>query len=93
MPRTNRHHHDVAAKGERTAEAGNKPVGGKGTMSLEEYHVAMTLSPVDDRHDAVVNVGLQWRVPNHALHKGEAKLSGTVRRYIDRSCLGIGGRI
>lgn len=91
MPRTNLHYHDLAMKGERITEVGNKRIRGKGMMPLEEYDVAMSLSPVDDCHDAVVNIGLQRRVANHALHKGKMKVPGTARRYTNWSRLGIGG--
>ena len=62
-------------------------------MSLEEYDVAVSPSPVNHRHDTVVNIGLHWCVTNYALHKGKAELSGTACRHPDRSHLGMGGRV
>ena len=62
-------------------------------MSLEEYDVEVSPSSVDHCHDTVVNIGLQRRVTNYALHEWKAELPDTARCHLDWSRLGIGGRV
>lgn len=93
VPRTNAHHDDVSPKGEWVTEARDNRVGGKSSVSLEEHNVAMKTRPVDNGYDTIVDVGLQRRVTNHALHEGKAELSGTARYHANRSGFGIGGRV
>ena len=80
-------------EGEQITEVGNKCVGRKSAMSLEEYDVAVSLLPINHHYDTVVNIGLHWCVTNYALHKGKAELSGTACCHPDWSHLGMGERV